>query len=247
MKIFNSVRSVMTIASLSTSLVLTSNISQALTVKEVTNPRKSNNGWVADMADILDRQTEEELNHLINNLERNNGTEIAVVSVTETTSANSPKAFATELFNYWGIGKARSDNGILFLISVEENRVEIETGYGIKQKLSDTEIVSIIDNQIIPQYKQNEFNRGTLNGTRALITALDSSTIEQVTDKLLNLIKDWWLIFIFAIFVEIVLSKVFGFGKASNNYHSSNCSSGNSDGGGFGGGSSGGDGGGASW
>ncbi|HHP7229948.1 MAG TPA: TPM domain-containing protein [Xenococcaceae cyanobacterium] len=153
--------------------------SQALTVEEVINPRQKNGGWVTDMADILSDQTETELNSLISNLEQNNGTEIAVVTVIETAPAASPKAFATELFNYWGIGKAKENNGILFLVSVEDKRVEIETGYGIEPILSDTEVGKIIDTKITPQYKQGDFDRGTLDGTKALIVALDDSVARQ--------------------------------------------------------------------
>ncbi|MGL4883331.1 MAG: TPM domain-containing protein [Waterburya sp.] len=58
------------------------------------------------MAGILSDRTETELNNLITNLEQTNGTEIAVVTVSETTPAESPKAFATELFNYWGRRKS---------------------------------------------------------------------------------------------------------------------------------------------
>ena len=89
--------------------------SQALTVEEVPNPRKTYGGWVTDSANILSDRTEVQLNSLITALEASNGTEIAVVTVPKTAPASSPKAFATKLFNYWGVGKAGVDNGILFL------------------------------------------------------------------------------------------------------------------------------------
>ncbi len=153
--------------------------SQALTVEEVTNPRQDNGGWVTDMADVLSDRTETELNNLITNLEQTNGTEIAVVTVPETTPAESPKAFATELFNYWGIGKAEEDNGVLFLVSTGDKRVEIETGYGIESILPDAQVGNIIDTKVTPQYKKGNFDRGTLDGTKAIITALDSSTLSK--------------------------------------------------------------------
>lgn len=145
---------------------------QALTVEGVTNPRRDNGGWVTDMADILSNSTETKLNNLIADLEQDNGAEIAVVTVPETTPADSPKAFATELFNHWGIGKADKDNGVLFLVSMADKRVEIETGYGIESILPDTEVAQIIDTKITPQYKHENFDRGTVDGTKALISAL---------------------------------------------------------------------------
>ena len=153
--------------------------SQALKVEEVTNPQTKNNAWVTDMADILSDETETELNKIISNLEKANGSEIAVVTVPETTPSKSPKAFATELFNYWGIGKAESNNGILFLISTEDKRVEIETGYGIEAILPNAQVSKIINTKITPQYKQGNFDDGTLDGTRALVSSLDASLVAE--------------------------------------------------------------------
>ncbi len=88
--------------------------SEALTVREVPNPRQVYSGWVTDTADILTDSTEAQLNQMIEQLEAKNGTELAVVTVPLTAPAASPKEFTTELFNYWGIGKQEQDNGVLF-------------------------------------------------------------------------------------------------------------------------------------
>ena len=164
------------LAIVSSTLFLSPNITVAITVEEVTNPREDHGGWVTDMANILSKQTELKLNTIINNLEQKNGTEIAVVTVPDTAPYATPKTFATKLFNHWGIGKAATNNGILFLISVEDRRVEIETGLGIEPILSNAEVKQIIDNKIVPQFQQSNFDRGTLNGTEAIILALDNST-----------------------------------------------------------------------
>jgi uncharacterized protein len=145
----------------------------ALDVKDVPNPRKINNTWVTDMAGILDEPTENQLNAMIAQLEQKNGTEIAVVTVSKTFPAASPKAFTTELFNYWRIGKKEQNNGILFLISTGDRRVEIETGYGINKILPNAQVSNIISTQVTPRFKESDFNGGTLAGTKALIVALD--------------------------------------------------------------------------
>jgi uncharacterized protein len=155
--------------------------SYALTVEEVPNPRKTYDGWVTDSADILSDRTESQLNQMISELESNNGAEIAVVTVPETSPSSSPKEFTTELFNYWGIGKADRDNGVLFLISVGDRRTEIETGYGMESILPDAKVGNIIDTQILPQFKQEDYDAGTLAGTRELITTVKTSANQQPT------------------------------------------------------------------
>ena len=179
-----------TVAFLFISTVVTINPgkSQAITVQEITNPRQQYGGWVTDKANILSDETETEINRLISELEQNNGAEIAVVTVPDTETYATPKAFATELFNYWEVGKADVDNGVLFLISIRDRRVEIETGKGLQQILPDTKVKNIIDTQITPQYKQGNYDRGTLNGTKALISALDSTSNSGIKWLLLPVI-----------------------------------------------------------
>ncbi len=155
---------------------------QALTVEEVPNPQQRNGTWVTDMADILSQDTERQLNQMISELEIENGTEIAVVTVPETSPAASPKAFTTELFNHWGIGKADENNGVLFLISIGDRRVEIETGYGIEPILPDAQVGQIIETKITPHFKQGDFDAGTLAGTQALVVQLgdDVNTTDTI-------------------------------------------------------------------
>ena len=150
--------------------------SYALSVQDVSNPRKDYGGWVTDMAEILSPDTEAKLNQLISNLERQNGDEIAVVTVPETSPAPSPKVFTTELFKDWRIGKKGKNNGVLFLVSQGERRVEIETGYGIEPILSNTRVSKIINSHIIPHLKQGDFDGGVLAGTQALVRSLSISS-----------------------------------------------------------------------
>lgn len=145
----------------------------ALNVKDVPNPKQSQNGWVTDMANVLSSETEADINRLLSNLEAVNGSEIAVVTVPETTPSATPKEFATALFNYWGIGKKGRDNGILLLIAKGDRRVEIETGYGVEDVLPDALVGNIINQKITPQFKQGNFDRGALDGTKALVTVLE--------------------------------------------------------------------------
>ncbi|WP_299406469.1 YgcG family protein [Acaryochloris sp. IP29b_bin.148] len=151
--------------------------SRAIPVAEVPNPRQQDS-WVTDMADLLSPDSEAKLNQMITALEETNGAEIAVVTVPDTKPSASPKAFATELFNTWGIGKKGEDNGILFLVSKNERRTEIETGYGVESILPDAQVGNILRTQVTPSFKQGNFDVGIVNGTQAIIQVLESDTFE---------------------------------------------------------------------
>ena len=68
---------------------------------------------------------------------------------------------------------------MLFLISVGDRRVEIETGYGVEAILPDAKVGNIINTEITPRYKQRDFDGGTLAGTKALVTVLAEATFED--------------------------------------------------------------------
>lgn len=161
--------------------------SQAITVQEVPNPRQVNNTWVTDKANILSDSTETQLNQLISDLEAKNGSEIAVVTVPDTKPSATPKAFATELFNFWGIGKKGKNNGVLLLISSGERRVQIETGSGIQSILPDAKAVGIIQTEITPRFKQQDFDGGTLGGTKALVNVLQTPMVNGQSQTTLPL------------------------------------------------------------
>jgi len=164
-------------------------IAIAVSIENVPNPKQVQGGWVTDMANILSPETEAKINTTLSKLAATNGSEIAVVTVTKTSPSATPKDFATDLFNYWGIGKKGKDNGVLVLISKGDRRVEIETGYGVEDVLPDALVGNIINQKITPQFKQGNFDKGTLVGTQALVAVLErqvsntnslnSSQIEQ--------------------------------------------------------------------
>ena len=112
--------------------------SLSVSVEDVSNPQAINNTWVMDSANMLSESAEAELNQMIAELEETNGSEIAVVTVLDTQGSTSPKAFATELFNAWGIGKEGADNGVLYKNTKGDLSYEIETSYHIESNLTDT-------------------------------------------------------------------------------------------------------------
>ncbi|MBP0020635.1 MAG: TPM domain-containing protein [Cyanobacteria bacterium SBLK] len=154
--------------------------SLALNIGDVPNPQQQYGGWVTDMAGILSSDTEARLNQNIAALEAKNGTEIAVVTVPKTQPATTPKAFATHLFNHWGIGKKEENNGVLFLVSTGDRRVEIEIGSGLHNILTKPRLDRIIQTEIVPQFKQGNFENGVLRGTSSLIHILESSSVHAI-------------------------------------------------------------------
>lgn len=150
-------------------------LSYAETVNEVENPKTARNAWVSDGAEVMDSGSEAQINAYIDELEKKTGAEIAVVTVKKCETILSAgryemdvKDFAVNLFNSWGIGKKEQNNGVLVLVSIGQRRIEIETGYGVEGILPDGKVGAILDKQVIPYFKKDDYAGGIAQGVFAL-------------------------------------------------------------------------------
>lgn len=165
------------------SVWLLSSFSIAERLDEVINPKEAYNAWVSDMAGVIDDETERRINALIDELERTTTAEIAVVTI-KRTDGRTPKEFATELFNRFGIGKKGKDNGVLVLLVMEERRIEVETGYGMEAILPDGKVGEILDTYVIPRFKRRDFGGGILAGVQAMAEAIAGQPLEFAPSQL---------------------------------------------------------------
>lgn len=116
-------------------------------------------GYVNDFAGLMDSASTADLEMLIDGVEKGTGAEIAVVTI-DSLEGITIEEYAVELFAYWGIGKADEDNGILILVALLDREVRIEVGYGLEGVITDLEAGRIIDGIIVPNFKEENYNRG---------------------------------------------------------------------------------------
>ncbi len=98
--------------------------------------------------------------------------EIVVVIVNDFGGIE-PAEFGTKLGAEWGIGNKDLDNGVVLLIKpTEKRKVFIATGRGTETILTDIQAKEIIDNQIIPSLKINDFYSGIDKGLSSIMALL---------------------------------------------------------------------------
>ncbi|MBL7708173.1 MAG: TPM domain-containing protein [Chitinophagaceae bacterium] len=184
--------------------------------------------------------------------------QIAIVLIT-TTEGSSIEDVAIELGRAWGVGNTEKNNGIVLLVAKGDRKTTIQVGYGLEGAIPDVTAKSIIDHEIIPNFKQDNYYRGLDEAADALIKAAagEYKAPEGYGSKKKGGFKTWMII---AIVLFIILSSMFG-GTSGGTYVSrggyrgwggggwsgGGGSSGGGGFGGFGGGSFGGGGASGSW
>lgn len=128
-------------------------------------------GRITDAVDILNDVQEANLTRRLRMLEEATGHQMVVVTVS-TLGGQDIASFATELGNAWGIGRADKDDGVVVLVSPNERKVRIAVGYGLEQKLPNALCKGIIDEEMLPRFRDGNLPGGIEAGVMALAAHL---------------------------------------------------------------------------
>lgn len=152
-----------------------------LTIRTIPDPKQHGGGYVSNPDGILTAAETAKLNAVIADLEKKATVQIAV-AVVQSIGDAVPKTFATDLFNYWGVGHAGNDNGLLLLVVVGQKRWEIETGYGLEGVLPDAKCAAIGRTHMLPHFKNGAYGEGVIAGIAAIEAMLTTKeALAEVT------------------------------------------------------------------
>ena len=125
---------------------------------------------VNDYTNTLNSSQEHYLEQKLINYNDTTSTQITVVFVNDlqgTTAAD----FAYQLGEKWGVG-TKENNGIVILVKPKnetKSEVFISVGYGLEQYIPDAMAKRIIENQMIPNFKNNDYFTGVNNAVDSII------------------------------------------------------------------------------
>jgi uncharacterized protein len=77
-------------------------------------------------------------------------------------------SFAQALFERWGIGDEKRDDGLLVLLVKDQNTIRMHTGYGLEGSLPDVVCKRIQHNYMLPAFKEGHYGVGLLGGLNAV-------------------------------------------------------------------------------
>jgi uncharacterized protein len=140
------------------------------------------NGFVNDFAGMLKPETISSLNQNLTDFARTNGSEISVVTIAKLED-ETIETYAEKLFQEWGIGKAKEDNGILLLISRDDREMRIEVGYGLEPVVTDLESSHIISDVLAPAFREGNFDQGVNSAIARLETDIKNGGPEFVSGQ----------------------------------------------------------------
>lgn len=124
--------------------------------------------YVTDDTGVIDLDVASRLNEMLAAFERETSNQV-VVYVSPSMPGGTIDQIANDTYNLWQIGQKGRDNGVLFLIFVQDREMRIEVGYGLEGVLTDAKSKRILENVVKPFFKRDAYSEGVEAGTRAIV------------------------------------------------------------------------------
>jgi len=130
-------------------------------------PPKSNT-LVTDYTNTLSDGDKQQLENKLVAFDDSTSTQIAVVII-KSVGEYDINEYGQKLGRAWGIGQQGKNNGILVLVAMGDRKVTIQTGYGAEGAVPDVITHEIIQNDITPHFKQQDYFGGLSTATDDLM------------------------------------------------------------------------------
>ncbi len=137
-------------------------------------------GLVSDFAGVFASNDYQSLSAFLREVNEKTTAEIAVVAL-PTLDGGEINDFATRLFGKWGIGKKGKDNGVLLLAAIQDRKVRIEVGYGLEGLIPDAKAGRILDENVLPRFKEGQLAAGLVAGAQAIAQVIAQDAGVTVT------------------------------------------------------------------
>ncbi|HEX8654692.1 MAG TPA: TPM domain-containing protein [Allosphingosinicella sp.] len=141
-------------------------------------------GRVVDAANLLDPAQEAELTQRLEALEQASSRQLVVATV-PSLEDRPIEEYGYQLGRHWRIGQSQANNGTILLVAPTERKVRIEVGYGLEGILTDALSHQIIEDRILPRFREGDMAGGIVDGAGAIIEQLGAPP-EQAEQRALQ-------------------------------------------------------------
>jgi uncharacterized protein len=215
--------------------------------------------YVTDYAHVISPAVVANLNQELEQFERQTSNQVVVAVFPKMESDSSLEDYTHRMLESWKVGQKDKNNGVGLFVFIADHRARIEVNYGLEGALPDALAKRILDDEITPHFRNNDYDGGLTAGVTAIEQAIrgeykgnGSTVANQVLhsvgsagDAVAGALGDILLVFFFLLFAYLRFRSYGGatvYGSSGRSFATGMLLGGMS--GGFGGGGFGGGGGG---
>ena len=143
----------------------------------------------------------------LKNFEDTTSTQI-VILVVGSVGSGSIEDYANKVFEKNGIGQKNKNNGSLMVVAKADRMVRIEVGYGLEASLTDAICSQIVEKEMKPMFREENYFAGLANGVSAIIKATAGEYTADSRGKEAPLIAGVLVLVFIAVFFIFLLPMI---------------------------------------
>ena len=169
---------------------------------------------VTDLSGTLNGQQRASLEQTLAEFEARKGAQLAVL-VVPTTQPETIEQYAVRVEEAWKLGRKGVDDSVLLVVAKDDRRLHFEVGYGLEGALPDAIAKRIIENDIVPRFRDGDFYGGIRAGMDRVMRVVEGEKLPPPAahgvERSRGLHPEWlFALFIFVAIGGGVLRAIFG-------------------------------------
>jgi uncharacterized protein len=137
---------------------------------------------VTDLTNTLTSEQAAALDQKLRAFEQRKGSQLAVLLV-PTTQPEAIEQFSIRVVEAWKIGRRGVDDGVLLLVAKDDRTVRIEVAYGLEGALPDVIANRIVEQVIVPRFRNGRFYEGINEAVDRIIAVLDGEQLPEPAQR----------------------------------------------------------------
>ena len=172
-------------------------------VEDVPNVQRiDSRRYVSNPDGILSAETVARLDALCALLRERGLAQVAVVAV-DNIEGGDTFSFAVDLFDRWGVGGKKSNNGLGILLVRDLREIRFVTGGGVEGVLPDALCKRIQMRYMLPAFRNGDYDAGMLAGVEAAAQLLEGGDPDLETGE--EELPGWFILFLVGGFIVLPL------------------------------------------
>jgi uncharacterized protein len=135
-------------------------------------------GRVTDLTGTLTAEQSASLEQMLQSFEARKGSQIALL-VVPTVKPEAIEQYALRVAEQWKIGRAKVDDGAILVVAKDDRELRIEVGYGLEGALNDATANRIVEDVIVPRFRQGDYYGGISAGLDRMIRVIDGEPLPE--------------------------------------------------------------------
>ena len=131
---------------------------------------------VTDLTGTLPAGVAAQLEQRLAAFETKKGSQVAVLIV-PTTQPETIEQYSIRVAEAWKLGRKGVDDGALLLVAKNDRTLRIEVGYGLEGALPDAVAKRIVEEIIVPEFRQGDFAGGIVAGIERILGVIEGEPL----------------------------------------------------------------------